>query len=286
MAPSIPARAGRRRPRRWSLGAYFMVLVAFGLWKGLIDTLRAGRSADTSGAISEDASSWSTNNNQTSTVNAINTAIGETRLLFSSKATITNQTTRDVHEMSHSQSIPKRLQLGPIFYNLFFPSYPDDASGTEVAVVRVRGIMNEQFVQLQEIVPNSTVLITLLGWTDNTKLPFLQEEIQRKCGSKCQIRESLREGTEAHTLHAMWNYCKDKMATRKSKDAADILVTYIHDKGSFHPTESNEHARWHGTKGALECRGKMQADPSRCTACTSKFNVIPQYHANAKYVRG
>jgi hypothetical protein len=262
-----------------------MVLVAFGLWKGLIDTLHASRLADTSGAISEDASSLSTE--KTSTRKAINTAIGETRPLLSSKETISNQTTSDVHELSHSQSMAKRLQLGPIFYNLFFPSYPNDANGTEVAVVRVRSIMNEQFEQLQEIVPNSTILITLLGWTDNTKLPFLHEEIQRKCGSNCQIRESLPEGTEAHTLNAMRNYCKEEMAAaRQSKDATDTLVTYIHDKGSFHPTESNEHARWHGTKGALECRGQMQADPARCTACTSKFNVIPQYHANAKCVRG
>lgn len=166
---------------------------------------------------------------------------------------------------------------GPIFYNLFVPI--NNLSSTA-------RIVSEQLLQRTLSSPNEPLLYTLIG---NVSLKRLMEN-QAGVGYKgntcdpstgCHLRKALEKGDEVNTLQALWEFCYSLPQFGTSQD---VLVSYIHDKGSYHPSPSNEKARRMATKGALECRNLMpQAkNPRLCNICMGAFHVFPQYLASAK----
>jgi hypothetical protein len=164
---------------------------------------------------------------------------------------------------------PLSLLSGPIFYNIFVP--PTNLSNT-------RRIVQEQLIQRKMTSANSTILYTLIGNQDYIDILVVRHDIDSLCQTDCQLRESLNKGDEVHTLQALWEYC----GKIPPHPAQDTLVSYIHDKGSFHATTSNEKARRMGTKAALDCRNLMPTNPRQCTICTSAFHVFPQYLGSSK----
>jgi hypothetical protein len=161
-----------------------------------------------------------------------------------------------------SQSNPLSLIPGPVFFNIF----------VSANLSNVRRILKEQFIQRNLTSPNATIEYTLIG--DD----FLDEEIQQVCQPNCQQRKHIKSGDEVETLQALWEYCRQLRGPQQE----DVLVTYLHNKGSFHPTASNEKSRRMGTKAALDCRLLMAASPRQCTICTSAFHVFPQYLGSSK----
>ena len=155
------------------------------------------------------------------------------------------------------------LELGPIFYNIYFPIAIASNKSDNLRIIE------EQLLERSFTAPNSAIWYTFIG---NQKLV---DTIDSMCTRNCQMREHLANGDEAHTLQALWEYCL-------LQEETDSLVSYIHNKGSFHRTESNERARRLGTKSSLECRALMKSHPNRCNVCTSEFHVIPQYLGNSK----
>ena len=141
--------------------------------------------------------------------------------------------TGDIDSNSQMRDLPPILRLGPIFYNFFVPhgSSDDDSSNnnynnynpTENAV----RIAAEQMVQRNMSEPGSLLLYTLIGHPNVT----ITDEF---CQPNCYQREYLEEGDEIDTYQALWNHCFQH---------PDDLVTYIHDRGSFHSTSMNEPQR-------------------------------------------
>ena len=144
--------------------------------------------------------------------------------------------------------------LGPIFYNFFVP-----LETTDVALE----IAGEQMNERERVAPNTTLLYTLIG------NPNITDDY---CQPNCRMRQYLKDGDEFDTLHALWKYCHSH---------PNEIVTYLHDKGSFHNNENNMKVRRIGTKAALECRALMQQHPRKCNVCTSKFWMMPQFHGSA-----
>jgi len=151
--------------------------------------------------------------------------------------------------------------LGPIFYNVYLPSESLDQQQNALRIV------TEQMQQRQWSDPSfqSPVWYTLIGsgnMTDNT------------CAPNCRRIAHISVGDEVNTLQALWEYCQDH---------PDKLISYIHDKGSFHATEHNEKTRRTATKGALDCRTEMLKRPglSEFNVCAGTMMILPQYLCQA-----
>ena len=163
------------------------------------------------------------------------------------------------------------ISLGPIFYNFFVPF-----NGTENALRIAKEQMSERAMSAE---PNSTLLYTLIGNPNITSQDF-------GCFSECHQREYRKVGDEIDTYQALWEYCQ-----RHPHE----IITYTHDRGSFHYTKMNEKSRRFATKAAFECRMillQMQQDHDDrrtnhtknekpvCNICSARFNFVPQFHSS------
>ena len=104
-------------------------------------------------------------------------------------------------------------------------------------------------------------------------LPF-HKVLVRYIGAKIDIdnAETLRhdeQGNEKGTLELLYKHC-----TENPEDT----VTYIHNKGSFHPSPENDALRKFLTRGALsqECAGM----PDTCNVCSSRMSPYPHPHTS------
>jgi hypothetical protein len=152
-----------------------------------------------------------------------------------------------------------RKELGPIFYNVYIPE--DDTEKQENAL----RIINEQMQQRGVSDPHSKVLYILIG------SPNITDDF---CQPNCHRQNYFKTGGEVNTLQSLYEYCQENPKK---------LVTYLHDKGSFHHTEHNEVTRRTATKAALDCRSEMAKHPdfSPFNVCTGLLVILPQYLSNA-----
>jgi hypothetical protein len=164
------------------------------------------------------------------------------------------------------------LQKGPIFYNLYIPN-----DGDTEKVKNALRIVEEQMQQRSWSDPESEVLYTLIGYSKDINDDF--------CQPHCQQRNYLPSGDEVDTLQALYDYCV-------APDHSKQLVTYLHDKGSFHNSPHNEKTRRMATKAALDCRNLLvnnhkgdssisDNDNYDYNVCTGHFMILPQYLATA-----
>ena len=165
-------------------------------------------------------------------------------------------------ELDLSSDMP---QLGPIFYNVYIPI---DANQTTLDFVK--GIIQEQMLQRNwsssEIGGDTNPLFyTLIGY------PNITNDF---CQPNCFQRQYLPNGDEVNTLQALYEYCQNN---------TDAIVSYIHDKGSFHNTLHNTQTRRMATKATFDCRKEFVKNPlaAQYNVCTGKFLVQPQYLATA-----
>jgi hypothetical protein len=150
----------------------------------------------------------------------------------------------------------KKVQLGPIFYNFFVPNTPElTANAIKIAA--------EQQLERETTAQNTTLLYTLIG-NPNVTSDF--------CQPNCRQREYLKTGDEVDTYQALWKYCIQH---------PEEIVTYAHDRGSFHNTYSQTKSRRFGTKAAYECRPILRDTLDVCNVCTGKFWMVPQYLSSA-----
>eukprot|EP00980_Cylindrotheca_fusiformis_P024391 scaffold11816_cov75-Cylindrotheca_fusiformis.AAC.2 len=167
------------------------------------------------------------------------------------------------------------ISPGPIYYNVYVPEQQKKNSKLVSSIVR------QQIADKNEFDPNSTLLYTLIS-SSQKDATAVETVFQTKCPQTCQQRgETLSVGDEVDTLQALWDYCNDSNNV-PSSIYNDTLVSYIHDKGSFHNNKNNERARILGTRSTLICRHQMISKPRICNICTSVFQIIPQLHGSAK----
>lgn len=183
-------------------------------------------------------------------------------LEFSSPSAVLRQYRKDRKSLD---STLHGLQKGPIFYNLYIPN-----DGDTEKVQNALRIVQEQMQQRSWSDPESEVLYTLIGYSKGINGDF--------CQPHCQQRNYLPSGDEVDTLQALYEYC---IAPGHSKK----LVTYLHDKGSFHNSPHNEKMRRMATKAALDCRNLLvknhKGDDDDYNVCTGHFMILPQYLASA-----
>ena len=183
---------------------------------------------------------------------------------------------------------------GPIFYNAYVP-IGENKTNNAIKIIK------EQLNERSKTSYGSSIIYTLIG--NKHVDPIIQQE----CQPNCTQRAYLPSGDEVDTLQGLWEHCQDHPTD---------IVTYIHDKGSFHPSGSNSAARRVGTKAALTCRGLLldhhlpqietdenETDDSgeegvnstktenqsnnknkennQCNICSYRFYAFPVFHARA-----
>lgn len=151
--------------------------------------------------------------------------------------------------------------LGPIFYNIYVPP---DSPEQHMNAIR---IVEEQMLQRSwsDASMKSPVWYTQIGASDM---------LDNSCSTNCRRLSHQSTGDEVDTLQALWEYCQDH---------PEQVVTYIHNKGSFHSTENNEKTRRTATKSALDCRNEMskRRDLSQYNVCAGTMIILPQYLCQA-----
>mmetsp|Transcript_32255 Transcript_32255/g.48659 ORF Transcript_32255/g.48659 Transcript_32255/m.48659 type:complete len:126 (+) Transcript_32255:527-904(+) len=88
------------------------------------------------------------------------------------------------------------------------------------------------------------------------------------------MREYLHKGDEVDTLQALWQHCVAH---------PHEIVSYFHDKGSFHNTSENVKARRLGTKSTFHFHADsiLRNNLHECNVCTARFSTQPQYASAA-----
>mmetsp|Transcript_11124 Transcript_11124/g.23028 ORF Transcript_11124/g.23028 Transcript_11124/m.23028 type:complete len:423 (-) Transcript_11124:111-1379(-) len=155
-----------------------------------------------------------------------------------------------------------------IFYNIYVPptQTPEDAGKREYAL----GLVEEQlgyYSAASEFVQKSSIYYNVIGDTSATEA---MERICQKTSSEtsCQLLQAVPEGDEGLTLERVFDYCEDHPLAQ---------VTYMHNKGSFHPTPENTAMRRMLTKAVFS--DECQAMPiGECSVCASRFAPLPTTH--------
>jgi hypothetical protein len=146
----------------------------------------------------------------------------------------------------------------PIFYNLYVKDKKD--------APRVYNLVSQQLAQRRP--EHNPIYVHSIGY--NVTIP------------NTIVIQHHDIASEIVTLHSLWKYCRNHPNEK---------VIYLHSKGSFSNTATNEKLRKFLTTGALslECSNL----PSTCNVCSSRFSPLPHPHtsgnmwlARCEYVKG
>lgn len=170
--------------------------------------------------------------------------------------TPTSKMASPFHELPTEQNPRPRA----VFYNIYIPNAAEKSS-------RTMGIVKEQLSELSDsrLLISARLYYNVIGQNATN-------DIQRICGNKCKALNFFEKGDEGLTLRAVYDYCHKHLEK-------DTLVTYIHDKGSMHPTPKNRHFRHLLTKGAFSdaCQ-TIGHNGNSCNICGSRFSPFPHHH--------
>jgi hypothetical protein len=178
------------------------------------------------------------------------------------------------HHYSHIKNTTERV----IFYNIYLRTENEERKKLGLSIVQQQLAKKSSFALAADV----PVYYTLIAQDNAT------DEIQRICGetnNTCHPLKYIEQGGEDVTLQSLWNFCKTHPTT---------LVTYIHNKGSFHPSKTNYKFRLMLTKGALsnECQSittrnthsssstSSSSSPAEldCNICGARFAPTPHFH--------
>ncbi|KAL9183710.1 hypothetical protein ACHAXT_004566 [Thalassiosira profunda] len=153
-----------------------------------------------------------------------------------------------------------------LFYNLFIP---DNAAGAAHAIRVIREQLGQVGASLGEM-PKSRKSATLFYNVIGNARAFPEKKMKELCrqlpgGSQlsCHHMASYDTASESVTLQDIYDFCQND-------DYADLRVTYIHSKGSYHQTEVNDNWRRALTDSVVhpDC---LFPPNDRCNVCGAQF---------------
>jgi hypothetical protein len=149
---------------------------------------------------------------------------------------------------------------------------------------QIMAIIREQLTEMKNsrLLGSAPVFYNVIGSYNATG------DIQQECGDQCHALKYVADADESITLRALHDFCQEQ------GDDEDTLVTYIHDKGSLHPSPDNTNLRIMLTKSAFSdaCQTIGTGANSTCNICGARFSPFPHYHvpgnmwtARCSYIR-
>ena len=157
-----------------------------------------------------------------------------------------------------------------IFYNIYIP----DERYSEVSIDKVQSIIQEQLKsRASSIYPESRLNYITIG----------REMTEPLNCTSCFHLEHNDIGDEYQSLTKVHEFCKNN---------PHLKVAYIHNKGSYHPSQENNLLRRMLTKAVFseEClrlastkKSENQSPHkscSKCNICGSRFSPLPHFHVS------
>lgn len=153
-----------------------------------------------------------------------------------------------------------------VFYNVFIPEGENEAE-KQWNIKKTLEIVKEQLtVRTSSLIANSTLYYMLIG-AYVEKLP--------NC-TNCELLEYHHQGSEFIILDKLHGFCKNHTKKR---------VAYIHDKGSYNPSQANDLFRQMLTKSVFsdQCllsslQSSNATESFQCDVCSARFSTLPHFH--------
>jgi len=196
------------------------------------------------------------------------------------------------------QQVPNKIM---VFYNLYVPLNADENTAR-----RIQSLVTEQFLHVANLkealeeYDNKTITITstrpksVMSFNiTNIGLHFfhnLSEVVALLTNHDIDVSSShVEKGDERLTLISLWDHCR-------AHPEESSIVTYLHSKGTFHPSDTNDLFRSFLTRGAtsktcLEATLKTNTTQDNknsttttdsstltCDVCSSRFSPLPHPH--------
>lgn len=169
-----------------------------------------------------------------------------------------------------------------IFYNIFVP-WNIANENTELRSKGEKdyalGVVEEQlryYGDASDFVRTTSIHYTLIGDVNATddvariceKATKTRSEYDDNHRNNCHLLRSVEHGDEGLTLESLYGYCGDHPLSQ---------VTYLHNKGSFHPSPENTAMRRMLSKAVFS--DACQSMPTdKCTVCAARFSPLPHTH--------
>jgi hypothetical protein len=144
-----------------------------------------------------------------------------------------------------------------IFYNLFVPKHPQSNNAVRILREQIDAVKDSYAYKTD---PTLTVYFVTLGQEDVVTNDLLKEV----CGPNlaCYLAKHFAKGRETVTLTRMHEFCINN---------PNAIISYIHNKGSFHNTQDNENWRPILTEAALSDMCIAHLDDDQCNSCGLNF---------------
>ena len=188
--------------------------------------------------------------------------------------------------VDHVPTLPPGHPLSPsaatsrqraVFYNIYIPKEQKKNAFR---------IVEEQLAwkQASRLLQNATLYYVLIGFNATERVSEICHSYASS-SEHCHLLEYISDGDEAITLQHLYKYCVDHPRSQ---------VSYIHNKGSFHPSKDNDDLRIFVNHGIFGSNGEYcQAMPlEHCNVCGTRFSSVPHYHfpgnmwtASCDYIR-
>ena len=193
-----------------------------------------------------------------------------------------------------------------VFYNIYVPFGREELAVVENDHHHALRIVKEQLAlkQSSTLLKNVPLYYTVIGSNVTEQIAQLcqsyhddhdqhqsNEQQSQAPSHNCHLLQYAPQGDESLTLQSIHDYCFDHPHDQ---------ISYIHNKGSFHPSEKNEKFRTFVNQGVLGRNGHVcqempldqQHEGGGCNVCGTRFATFPHYHmagnmwtATCEYIR-
>jgi len=163
-----------------------------------------------------------------------------------------------------------------VFYNIFVPTgeFEEHALSIveeQLAMKHTSRLLKNVPVYYIVIGANATENVTSLCQTSHHQHTEISHDETGTVPSMCHLLQYVPHGDEGLTLQSIYDYCIEY---------PEAQVTYIHNKGSFHPSERNEKFRSFLNHGILGKNGDtcQEMPVDECNVCGTRLATFPHYH--------
>ena len=123
-------------------------------------------------------------------------------------------------------------------------------------------------INKQPLLEDTDIYYTRFGDINTTAWPET-ECVGRRKKRKCHQIEAEEKGNEVDAIRAVYEYCLQNEEDR---------VVYMHSKGSFTPTKSNDRLRRFLMEAILSDECLNMPNDGSCSTCSTQFQPFPFFH--------
>jgi len=174
---------------------------------------------------------------------------------------VDDTTINNTNRHQQGQAISSKLTRTAIFFNTYI--HPN-------RTVEGQKIIRDQLwsINHQPLLDDTDIYYTRFGDINTTAWPETECVGQRK-KRKCHQIKAAEKGDEIATIQALYEYCLQNN---------DDRVVYMHSKGSYTPTNTNDRLRRFLMEAILSDECLNMPNDGSCSTCSTQFQPFPIFH--------